>query len=38
MMKGEAIAIHGFVNTVLSTLVRLVPRSIVRKIVRYRIK
>jgi len=38
MMKGEAIAIHGFINIVLSTLVRFVPRSIVRKIVRYRIK
>ena len=38
MMKGGAIAIHGFVNIVLSTLVRLAPRSIVRKIVRYRIK
>ena len=38
MMKGEAIAVHGFINIVLSTLVRLAPRGIVRKIVRYRIK
>ena len=38
MMKGKDIAIHGFVNTTLTTLTRFAPRSVVRKIVRYRIK
>jgi len=38
MMKGRVVAIHGLRNTIMTTLVRAVPRSIVRKIVYYRLK
>jgi short-subunit dehydrogenase len=38
MLKGRVVAIHGIMNTIMTTLVRIVPRSLVRKIVRYRLK
>jgi short-subunit dehydrogenase len=38
MMKGRVVAIHGLRNTIMATLVRAVPRSIVRKIVYHRLK
>lgn len=33
-MKGEVVAIHGFLNTLLATGVRFVPRSLVRKLIK----
>ena len=35
MMEGKTVAIHGFMNTLMIRSIRLLPRSVVRKIVRY---
>jgi short-subunit dehydrogenase len=34
MMKGKTVAIHGFMNTVLATSIRFLPRNLVVKIIR----
>jgi len=34
MMKGKAVAIHGFMNSLMANSIRFTPRSIVVKIAR----
>ena len=34
MMKGKTVAIHGLMNRILAFSVRLMPRSVVRKVTR----